>query len=282
MPSRPRIRRMRAADREAVLDRLSDSVLNNLLLIDAALRLGRRPAPGEPGAELLLAERDGELIGVASLQPQIAIEHGLERAAFAELIPYFSSVSSGLIKAPTEVAERLWAHLQDAGRRKALDRVERGYVVEPERLRGVHLPEGGRVRNADYDDLSDLVDAARLSLREEDRPDPFRGDPNAFRSWVAARIPRARVVECEGEFCFVGYADVQCDQGWLLQGVYTLVEQRRRGYAAAGVTKLCQIAFETGANHVQLAVVEGNRPAIELYERLGFRAFDRFRTILFS
>ena len=112
-----------------------------------------------------------------------------------ELIPYFASVRTGLIKAPADVAETLWAQLEEAGRRCALDRMEQGYAVDRDSLRGVRLPDGGRVRDADYDDLQDLVDAARLSLREEDRPDPFRGDPHAFRSWVAARIPRARVGE---------------------------------------------------------------------------------------
>ena len=81
---------------------------------------------------------------------------------------------------------------------------------------------------------------------------------------------------------FVAYADVRCHEGWLLQGVYTWPEFRRRGLAAAGVSLLCGQAFSEGAEHVQLAVVDGNRPGEALYEGLGFRSFAKLRTILFS
>ncbi|HVH05786.1 MAG TPA: GNAT family N-acetyltransferase, partial [Myxococcota bacterium] len=92
----------------------------------------------------------------------------------------------------------------------------------------------------------------------------------------------ATVVEWNGTLRFVGYADVQRAEGWLLQGVYTWPEARRRGLAAAGVTALCRRAADAGARHVQLAVVEGNTPAERLYEGLGFVAFGRLRTILFA
>ena len=69
--------------------------------------------------------------------------------------------------------------------------------------------------------------------------------------------------------------------GWLIQGVYTSPDARRRGYAAAGMSALAQEAFESGADHVQLAVVEGNEPAQRLYEGLGFEAYSRLRTVLF-
>ena len=131
-------------------------------------------------------------------------------------------------------------------------------------------------------DLEPLVYAARESLREEDRPDPFAGDASSFRRWVLGRVSRARVVECDGEIRFVGYADVQRPEGWLIQGVYTFPEMRGQGLAAVGVSDLCRRAFAAGTGHVQLAVVEGNAPGIGLYEKLGFRPVGRLRTILFT
>ena len=124
--------------------------------------------------------------------------------------------------------------------------------------------------------------AARESLCEEGRPDPFDGDVVTFRRWVRGRIPRARVAESGGRVVFVGYADVQRVEGWLVQGVYTWPEVRGRGFAAAGVSDMCREAFEAGAEHVQLAVVEENLAGVRLYEGLGFEPFARLRTILFS
>jgi predicted GNAT family acetyltransferase len=142
--------------------------------------------------------------------------------------------------------------------------------------------ESERTRPAAGDDLDWLVEAARESLREESRPDPFAGDERGFRRWVRGRVPRARVVEEGGRVVFVGYADVQRPDGWLLQGVYTRPAARRRGHASVGVSDLCREAFARGADHVQLAVVDGNEPGRSLYESLGFKPFAKLRTILFT
>ena len=81
---------------------------------------------------------------------------------------------------------------------------------------------------------------------------------------------------------FVGYADVRRKEGWLLQGVYTWPSARRRGFASAGVSSLCRSAFDAGADHVQLSVVEGNQAGGGLYAKLGFQPFASLRTILFA
>ena len=99
---------------------------------------------------------------------------------------------------------------------------------------------------------------------------------------MRGRVARATVVAVAGRIAFVAYADVRRPEGWLVQGVYTWPDLRRRGLAAISVSAICRTAFESGADHVQLAVVEGNRPAEGLYERLGFRPFERLRTILFA
>jgi ribosomal protein S18 acetylase RimI-like enzyme len=48
------------------------------------------------------------------------------------------------------------------------------------------------------------------------------------------------------------------------------------------VAEICRRAFAAGAEHVQLAVVDGNAAAIALYEQLGFVRFARLRTVLFG
>ena len=66
------------------------------------------------------------------------------------------------------------------------------------------------------------------------------------------------------------------------EGVFTWPDARRHGLAAAGVSELCRRAFLEGADHVQLAVVEGNEAAEGLYAGLGFRTYARLRTLLFA
>jgi RimJ/RimL family protein N-acetyltransferase len=250
-------------------------------LIDLVLRLGTGARRAEGRAELLAAFRDRELVGVAALQPSMALDAAIEREVLEAFFPYLLGVGSGLVKSSEDVVDPLWEWLRSQGRSALLDRVETGYVLEAHHTRFVDAQPGVRIRHAHDADLDRLVEAARASLREENRPDPFTGDPLGFRRWVRGRLPRATVAEVDERVRFVGYADVQCERGWLLQGVYTWPRYRRHGLAAAGVSVVCRRALAESADHVQLSVVEGNRAAEGLYERLGFRRFARLRTILF-
>lgn len=282
MARRLTVRRLRAREREAALARLAGAPLQNLLLIDAVHGLGGLSVPGEARCDVLAALEGGSLAGVASLQPSLAVERGADPELLAAFLPHLVGVGAGLLKVAAEMADPIWRALARAGRRAILDRHETAYALAPGEVAAPELPAPTRVRGARAGDLEALVEAARASLREERRPDPFEGDPEGFRRWVAGRISRATVVEWEGALRFVGYADVQRSEGWLLQGVYTWPEARRRGLAAAGVAALCRRAAAAGASHVQLAVVEGNAPAEKLYEKLGFRPFARLRTVLFA
>ena len=276
------VRRLRPRERDAALARLAGAPRDNLLLIDAIHALGSAAVPGESRSDVVVALDGRTLAGVASLQPSLAVEAGADADVLTAFLPHLASIGAGLLKVDAATAEPIWRALRRAGRRAVLDRFETAYALAPLAPRGSPVPEGARVRPAISADLEALVHAARASLREEHRPDPFEGDPDGFRRWVGGRIARATVVEWNGTLRFVGYADVQRAEGWLLQGVYTWPEARRRGLAAAGVEALCRRAADAGARHVQLAVVEGNTPAERLYERLGFVAFGRLRTILFA
>ena len=271
-------RRISADALPEVLALLARFPRENLLLLDLATRLEEAPPPGELPTELIGIDRGGELVGVASLRPTITCDAAMPPEGVDALVPWVEEQGVGLVKSDPISVGRLWERIRRRRRRVWLDRFESTYAVDPDSAR---LTEG-RARRADSGDLESLVWAARESLREEDRPDPFAGDVRGFRRWVSGRLPRARLVEQDGEVCFVGYADVQSRAGWLLQGVYTWPAMRRRGLAAAGTSALCREAFAAGASHVQLAVVDGNHGAQQLYEGLGFKPCGRLRTILFT
>ncbi len=275
-------RLVRLADRGAVMARLSRSPERNLFLLDLAGRLGLPPPAGELRSEVAAVWFGDEVIGVAALRPSVVLDADATPEAIDALLPYLDALGVGLIKSARSGVDYAWsALLRRSHRRALLDRLETAYAL---RRAGVRLRAAGGLqsRPAVVEDLDALVVAARESLREEDRPDPFAGDLRSFRRWVRGRVPRARVVECEGRVVFVAYADVQRPEGWLIQGVYTWPDFRRRGFAATGVSDLCREAFAAGARHVQLAVVEGNVAGRRLYAGLGFEPFGELRTLLFA
>ena len=276
-------RLLRNADRPAVLARLAANAKANLFLLDLADRISAPPAPGELRTEIAVAWRGDEVVGVVGLRPSIAFDADVSPEAVEAFLPLLESLGVGLVKSPADAVEWFWRQLGRRVYRRALvDRVETAYSVRASEAK-LGRPRGSeRTRDALAQDLDWLVEAARESLREESRPDPFAGDARGFRRWVRGRVPRARVVEDGGRIVFAGYADVQRPEGWLLQGIYTRPESRRRGYASVGVSDLCREAFANGADHVQLSVVDGNEPGRSLYESLGFKPFAKLRTILFS
>jgi ribosomal protein S18 acetylase RimI-like enzyme len=251
--------------------------------MEMAASVGQAPTPSEQPPRVVAAWRGGELVGVASLRPSVVIDYAMSPEVLDVCLPYIASVETGLIKSAHRVVTPLWDRLRRRGRYALIDRGETAYWLRARDLEGVPGPslDGLGLRSAVEEDLDELVFAARASLREEDRPDPFDGDPAGFRRWVRGRLHRARVVEHDGRVVFVGYADVRRPEGWLIQGVYTWPEERRRGFAAAGMRGIAREAVEAGADHIQLAVVEGNDPAIALYIGLGFEPFAELRTILF-
>lgn len=61
---------------------------------------------------------------------------------------------------------------------------------------------------------------------------------------------------------------------WVIGNVSVLPEYRRRGIARALVEASVDYAREHGATRILLDVVEGNTPAVKLYETLGFERFS--------
>jgi ribosomal protein S18 acetylase RimI-like enzyme len=270
-------------ERGPVLEYLAGDARANLLLIDLVARLSEAPSPGEMRSQVAVATRGGEIAGVVALRPTLVLDARIGPPAIEALLPFVEPIGVGLVKSEEHAVAALWSRIARHGQRSAVvDRLETAYAVDERDARRVPARGDGVVRGARSDDLEPLVYAARESLREESRPDPFAGDMRGFRRWVKGRVPRARVVERGGEVVFVGYADVRRPEGWLLQGIYTWPHARRRGFAAIGTADLCRSAFEARADHVQLAVVDGNDAARGLYEGLGFKPFARLRTILFA
>lgn len=275
---------LRPRDRDAAVAHLKRQARHNLALLEMVAAVGAPASPGEPPPQVVVAWRGDEIAGLASLRPSVVLDHEMSAEVLEACMPFLASLASGLVKSECHMVGPLWQRLCGRGRRALVDRIEIAYELRSpgaREKRPVCLPQDLLLRRSVDADLDDLVFAARASLREEGRPDPFDGDPPGFRRWVRGRLARARIVEHAQRVVFVGYADVRRPEGWLIQGVYSWPAQRRRGFAAAGMSGLVDEAFAAGADHVQLAVVADNAAGIGLYEKLGFVPFAKLRTLLF-
>lgn len=279
--STPKAGFLTSRDRVQVLRYLRSDPRLNLQLLDLIDCDSADATAPETEPVVLVAWLGDEVVGVASLRPTLLFDAHLARPALQAFLPFFSSLETGLLKSLDTVVTDLWDLLESTGRRTLIDRYEIAFSIGAGELEPVSLPEGAVLRRAAESDLEQLVFAARASLREEKRPDPAERDSVGFERWVRGRLERARVVEVDGRLAFVGYADVRRSEGWLVQGVFTWPKMRRRGLAAAAMAELVREALDAGADHVQLAVVEGNDAALNLYRGLGFSSFARLRTVLF-
>ncbi len=260
---------------------LRDGLPDDLLLLDLVSESAQRDT-ANTWIQGMGVWEDDVLVGVGVLRPSVLLDSRIRGAAVEALCASIEGLPGGLLKSSEVQVEALWSRLEAFGHRALLDRMESGLLVRDSDRKRFPLPSGGRSRLAEDRDLDRLVEIARASLREEGRPDPGELDPRGFRHWVRSRLPRARVLEFDGEVAFVGYADVARAEGWLVQGVYTMPHWRGQGVGTAGMSALVDEAVEAGTDHVQLTVIDGNEPALRLYERLGFRSYGRIRTILFS
>jgi ribosomal protein S18 acetylase RimI-like enzyme len=140
-------------------------------------------------------------------------------------------------------------------------------------IRTVRRDEWRRWRETRLRMLRD--DADFFASRYEDA---VREPDEAWQQWVAeAEDGQAKTLLCavdnDGTWLGVvgGFVRVSPEEAQLIS-MWVAPEARGRGVAAALVRALAGWAGERGCNRVVLFVQEANRPAQQLYRKLGFRA----------
>lgn len=131
------------------------------------------------------------------------------------------------------------------------------------------------------EDLDLLVPACAAMHREEVGIDPLTRDAIGYRERIRDLVRRKRslawiekgsvIFKCE--FSAVTRHTIQ------LMGVWTAPEFRRQGRARQGMAEVCGHILGQGKT-VTLFVNDFNRPAIRLYEALGFRQIGRNRALI--
>ena len=163
--------------------------MNSLRLIEMVAGVGQTTSASETPSQVVAAWSGGEILGIASLRPSIVMDAAMTTEGLAACLPMLAALGSGLIKSSSAGVGEVWSALRARGRRALIDRRETAYMrsAEPPMQR-TPLEAGCALRHAEVSDLEDLIEAARASLREENRPDPFEGDPKGFRRWVRGVI----------------------------------------------------------------------------------------------
>lgn len=217
-----------------------------------------------PRCDVVVAERDGQVFGVASTYHDLPLSNIAFAAEHAGLV-------GDLLRALVERNPRLGAGpvyaLLPAERRDQLARfaqileapLEYQLAVEPETLRPV---EDGRVRRLGAADLPAMEALAAAGGLTVWHPSTLALGP-AFGCFVAGQlVAMAATHFVTTEVIEIGH-------------IVTHPDHRRRGYASACTSALARAAFVL-APRVFLMALEENAPALATYRRLGFRPIERF------
>ena len=182
------------------------------------------------------------------------------------------------IISPAPLVESLWKRLQSQLDPPTVIRMSQPVYAISGRF---DFPDLKEARYATLHDLDSLVPACAAMHKEEVGIDPLDRDAVGYRERIRELVEKKRsilrllngriVAKCE--FSAVTPEAVQ------LMGVWTDPILRRRGFGRALLREVCGHLARKGKS-VTLFVNDFNRPAIALYETLGFRQIGVNRALI--
>ncbi|PYQ58873.1 MAG: hypothetical protein DMF58_13730 [Acidobacteria bacterium] len=182
------------------------------------------------------------------------------------------------IISPAELVEGLWKRLHSRLDPPTVVRMSQPVYAIAGRL---DFPDLKESRFATTRDLDALVPACAAMHKEEVGIDPLDRDAVGYRERIRELVEKKRsIVRMQNgrilakcEFSAVTTEAVQ------LMGVWTDPAIRRRGFSRALLREVCGHLARKGKS-VTLFVNDFNRPAIALYESLGFRQIGVNRALI--
>jgi predicted GNAT family acetyltransferase len=182
------------------------------------------------------------------------------------------------IISPAHLVEPLWAQLRTRLDPPSVVRMNQPIYAIRQRF---DYPDLTEARYSTLRELDALVPACAAMHKEEVGIDPLERDAVGYRERIRELVERKRsvirivdgiiVAKCE-------YSAVTNDAVQLM-GVWTHPHYRHRGLSFALLREVCGHLFRRGKT-VTLFVNDFNRPAIALYESLGFETIGMNRALI--
>jgi predicted GNAT family acetyltransferase len=238
------------------------------------------------GSQIAVVRYNGAIVLIASLATNIvlaadpSISGDITDAALSliadriitRMLPVRAIIS------PAELVELLWNGLRSRIDPPTVVRMNQPiYALRPR----FDDPDLREARYSTPRDLDALVPACAAMHKEEVGIDPMERDAHGYRERIRELIDKRRsvirvvggVIVSKCEYSAVTPDAVQ------LMGVWTHPRHRRHGYSRDLLREVCGHLFR-GGKTVTLFVNDFNRPAITLYEALGFRRIGMNRALI--
>ncbi len=163
-------------------------------------------------------------------------------------------------------------------RPRAIRRSQPVYAIERGTLR--YTRDDANVEPATLDELDELtVNSAAMIAGEMDGDAAYAGFDFRARTARIIRAHRWWRYRHEGRLAFMCNVGAIMPAVAQLHGVWSPPDMRGQGHATRALGAICDHLLER-VPHVSLYVNAFNRPALALYERVGFERVGEFQTIL--
>ena len=238
------------------------------------------------GSQIAVVRYNGAIVLVASLATNIvlACDPSVSRDITDSAVSLIAErilqrmLSVRAIISPAQLVETLWNRLRLRLDPPTVVRLNQPVYALKKRL---DYPDLTHARYATMRDLDPLVPACAAMHKEEVGIDPLERDAVGYRERIRELIEKKRSVirvldgrivsKCE-------YSAVSADAVQLM-GVWTHPSYRRRGLSRELLSEVCgHLSRKTKT--VTLFVNDFNRPAISLYEDLGFQRIGLNRALI--
>lgn len=273
----PRLRALTSADRDATVEFLAKSPVENLFLASKVeaygidrRRLGQLHAYERDG-EITSVMLDGGTVFIAGFDPHalpaFVGQLGPIRRCTSILGPAVSVL--GLFVGLAERWKGAWGSVSNVRKRQPLMLLDGPTPVEPD----------PRVRLLTPDDYPSYLDASVSMYTDEIGSSPFKYG-SGYERFVMQRL-RDRdaygIVE-DGQVIFKADLGPKLGEQAQLQGVWVNPALRGRGISVPALAGMLNQAMERFPQ-ISLYVNDFNTPAIKAYERLGFRDVGALATV---